>query len=167
MAQQYLGEEFETAADRHLTILETPSDNISIMSSEPGTSENTFPDRYLEAYLRPVNGAAPKVKRLKAKLDTGAQVCLIAERVVASRFGMERIDQEKWHYLDPLGTHELTSLGQIRIVIRVKGKEDWVDVPFQVVPDSFVRKRWDALLDTKFIHRYGILVEGPVGRTAL
>jgi len=78
------------------------------------------------------------------KLHTRASICLIAERV-ASRFGTDRIDSSKRLILNDIGQNGVRTIGQIRIVFRPIYGHKWCDVPFQVVPDTFVRDRFENL----------------------
>ena len=57
-------------------------------------------------------------------------------------------------------------MGQIRLVLRLRPKDRAIDVPFQVVPNSFVRYRFDALLSGKLIKRRNILVSGAEWKEA-
>lgn len=142
-------------SDRHVTAFPELSDSISVMSSTVG--DNAFPDIAVIAHV----GDASDIKSFKGKIDTGAKLCLIAEHVVADRFGTERIDTSRWVILDDLGKNGVRTLGQIKILLRLGSSKKWLEVPFQVIPDSYARYRYDALLSDKLIKRKSILVLGP------
>jgi hypothetical protein len=142
-------------SERHVTAFPELSDSISVMSSTPG--DNIFPDIAIVAHV----GDASEEKSFKGKIDTGARLCLIAEHVVADRFGMERIDTSRWVIVDDLGKNGIRTMGRIEIFIRLGSSPKWLEVPFQVIPDSYVRYRYDALLSDKLIKRKSILVFGP------
>ena len=141
--------------DRHRTAFAEISDNESFMSSTPG--DKVFPDIVITAHV----GDESQVKFFKGKIDTGALVCLIAEHVVKDRFGMDRVDTSKWLTLDDLGRNGVRTLGQIRLTVRLGSVQKWLNVPFEVIPDDYVRYRYDALLSDKLIQRKSILVLGP------
>jgi hypothetical protein len=131
------------------------SDAASALSSNPG--ENVFPDICVFGHV----GDPSKVKSFKGKLDTGANICLMAEHVVTNRWGIERIDSSKCCVLDDLGPNGIRTLGQIRITLRLGSSDRWLKVPFQVIPDSYVRYRYDALLSDKLIKKLNLLLPGP------
>ena len=98
-----------------------------------------------------------------ARLDTQASVCIIAEGVVESRFGgIEAVDTKKRVVLTGIGTeigaNGVLTLGQIKIYFHTLPGTKWFPVPFQVVPDSVVCFKYDAILSGKFIKRNGVLV---------
>jgi hypothetical protein len=131
------------------------SDATSVLSSNPG--DNVFPDVCVFGHVGDPSG----VKSFKGKLDTGANICLIAEHVVTNRWGIERIDSSKCCVLDDLGPSGVRTLGQIRITVRLGSSDEWLKVPFQVIPDSYVRYRYDALLCDKLIKKWRLLLPGP------
>jgi hypothetical protein len=134
------------------------SDSVSvksIMSSNAGGK--AFPDIWISAYME----GTPKKKFFKAKLDTGADLCLISEHVVANKWGLERIDSTKRVTLNSLGMSGILTMGRIRVTIRLGSKIKETNVPFHVVPNSCVQHRFDALLSDSLIKRRKILVPGP------
>jgi hypothetical protein len=141
--------------NRHRKALQDHPDSISVMSST--IVENVFPD---VAILARVGGESAE-KPFKGKLDTGAKTCLISERVVANRWGIERINTSKWLTLDDLGKNGVRTMGEIKLIIRLGSGKKGLEVPFHVIPDSHVRDRYDALLSDKLIQRKTILVLGP------
>ena len=143
--------------ERHGTAFPEVPDHASvksILSSAPGGK--VFPDIWVSAYIK----GTPKKKYFTAKLDTGADQCIISEHVVANRWGLERIDSSKKRVLGSLSINGVQTMGQIRLILRLRPKDREIDVPFQVVPNSFVRYRFDALLSDKLIKRRNILVSG-------
>jgi hypothetical protein len=131
------------------------SDATSVLSSNPG--DNVFPDVCLFGHVGDPSG----VKSFKGKLDTGANICLMAEHVVMNRWGVERIDSSKCCVLDDLGPNGVQTLGQIRITLRLGSSDRWLKVPFQVLPDSYVGCRYDALLCDKLIKKWNLLLPDP------
>src|SRR4051794_163952 len=131
------------------------SDTTSVLSSNPG--DNVFPDICVFGHV----GDPSQVKSFKGKLDTGANICLMAEHVVKNRWGMEWIDSSKGYFLDDVGPNGVQTLGQIRITLRLGPSDRWLKVPFQVMPDSYVKYRYDALLCDKLIKKLSLLLPGP------
>jgi hypothetical protein len=83
---------------------------------------------------------------------------MIAERVVADRFGIDQIDKRQSCVLEGIGMSPTRTLGRIRIKVRFDGRRQRYNVPFEVLPDTCVMGRFDALLSDKFIERTGLLV---------
>ena len=139
------------------------SDSISVMSST--IRDNQFPDIPIFACLAETPVAktvdAPDVKDFKGKLDTGTKLCLLAEHVVADRFGLERIDRSRRVTVNDLGNNGVQTIGEIKLYLLMGRRTKWLEVPFQVLPDSHVQYRYDALMCDKFIKRLGILVLSP------
>ena|SRR2546423_5350298 len=131
------------------------SDNESFMSSSVG--DKVFPDIVVNARV----GDLSQVRPFKGKVDTGARLCLLAEHVVKDRFGMDQVDQSKSLRLNDLGNKGVETLGRIRLTLRLGSNKKWLSVPFEVIPDDYVRYRYDALLSDKLIKRKSILVLGP------
>jgi len=149
--------------DRRINAFPELSDSVSVMSS--ATRDNLFPDIPIFACLAktPVVKSldAPDVKDFRGKLDTGTKLCLLAEHVVADRFGLERIDRSRWVTVNDLGNNGVRTMGEIKLHVLVRSRTKWLEVPFQVLPDSHVKYRYDALMCDKFIKRLGILVLSP------
>jgi hypothetical protein len=145
-------------SDRHDTAFRQISDNDSFVSSNAGG--NAYPEICVFAHL----GDVSELKTFKGKMDTGAVWSLMAEHVVKNRWGIERIDANKWVILDDLGMNGVRTMGQIRLKVRLGSCKKWMDVPFQVIPDSYVRNRYDALLSDKILDRSGIMVYNPKGK---
>jgi hypothetical protein len=141
-------------SEHHGTACPEISDSVSILSSTPGGK--VFPDICVAAYI----GDTGEKKYFKGKLDTGADQCLISEHVVENKWGIGRIDSTKTCVLNGLGMNGVRSLGQIRLTLCLKPKIKEIDVPFQVVPKTLVKYRFDALLSDKLIERRHILVSG-------
>ena len=95
----------------------------------------------------------------RGKLDTGARICLTAERA-ASGFGTE-VGSSRWVTLNDIRQNEVRTIGEIRIVVSLGYGQKWYMAPFHVVPERFVRGRFDALLSNKLTQRMGLLVLGP------
>jgi hypothetical protein len=102
--------------DRRINAFPDLSDSTSVMSS--AVRDNQFPDIPIFACLatEPVVKTldAPDVKDFKGKLDTGAKLCLLAEHVVADRFGLERIDRSKRVIVNELGNNGVQTMGEIK-----------------------------------------------------
>jgi hypothetical protein len=149
--------------ERHGAAFPEVSDHASVksvLSSAPG--RKVFPDIWVSARL----GDTAETKHFMAKLDTGADQCIISEHVVANRWGLDRIDSSKKCVLGSLSIDDVQTMGQIRLVLRLRPKDRAIDVPFQVIPNSFVRYRFDALLSGKLIKRRNILVSGAEWKEA-
>lgn len=125
------------------------------MSSDIGG--DAFSDICVAAHL----GDASDVCFFKGRIDTAAKLCLIAEHVVSDRFGMEKIDKSRWMIVADLGNIGVRTMGEIRILLRLGRCDEWLSVPFQVIPESYAQYRYDAVLSGEFIKRRGILVLGP------
>ena len=148
-------------SDRHDAAFRQTSDNDSFRSFvSSNAGGNAYPHICVFARLPD----AVEMKTFKAKMDTGAVWCLIAQHVVANRWGIEKIDTDKWTVLDDLGSNGVKTMGQIRLRIRMGSCKEWLNVPFQVIPDSNVRDRYDALLSDTVLARSGILAYNPKGR---
>ena len=149
--------------DRRINAFPELSDSISVMSST--IRDNLFPDIPIFACLAKTPVAktldAPDVKDFKGKLDTGAKLCLLAEHVVADRFGLERIDRSSWVVVNDLGNNGIRTMGEIKLHLLTGSRTKWLEVPFQVLPDSHVQYRYDALMCDKIIKRLEILVLNP------
>jgi hypothetical protein len=149
--------------DRRINAFADLSDSISVMSST--TRDNLFPDIPIFACLAKTPVAksldAPDVKDFKGKLDTGAKLCLLAEHVVADRFGLERIDRSRWITVNDLGNSGVRTMGEIKLHLLMGSRTKWLEVSFQVLPDSHVQYRYDALMCDKIIKRLKILVLSP------
>lgn len=149
--------------DRRINAFAELSDGISVMSST--IRDNLFPDIPIFACLTKTPVAksldAPDVKDFKGKLDTGAKLCLLAEHVVADRFGLERIDRSRRVTVNELGNNGVRTMGEIKLHLLMGSRTKWLEVPFQVLPDSHVQYRYDALMCDKIIKRLGILVLSP------
>jgi Retroviral aspartyl protease len=142
-------------SSHHETAIPEISDSISVISSTAGGK--VFRDIFISAYM----GDESDEKFFKAKLDTGADFCLISEHIVENKWGTERIDATKSRLLNGVGMHDIRTMGQIRITIQLRPGIKRVDVPFQVLSNTFVAYRFDALLSDRVIGRRGILVWGP------
>lgn len=149
--------------DRRINAFPELSDSISVMSST--VRDNLFPDIPIFACLAktPVTKSldAPDVKDFKGKLDTGTKLCLLAEHVVADRFGLEKIDRSRWVTVNELGNNGVRTIGEIKLHLLMGSRTKWLEVSFQVLPDSHVRYRYDALMCDKIIKRLEILVLNP------
>jgi len=149
--------------DRRINAFTELSDSISVLSST--VRDNQFPDIPIFACLAktPVTKSlyAPDVIDFKGKLDTGTKLCLLAEHVVADRFGLERIDRSRRVTVNDLGDNGVQTIGEIKLHLLMGRRTKWLEVPFQVLPDSHVQYRYDALMSDKIIKRLGILVLNP------
>ena len=149
--------------DRHINAFPEISDSVSVMSST--VRGNPFPDIPIFACIAktPVVKSldAPDVKDFKGKLDTGAKLCLLAEHVVADRFGLERIDRNERVTVNDLGNNGVLTMGEIKLHLLMGSRTKWLEVSFQVLPDSHVQYRYDALMSDKIIKRLEILVLNP------
>jgi len=153
----------DSEPDRRINAFTELSDSISVLSST--VRDNQFPDIPIFACLAktPVTKSlyAPDVINFKGKLDTGTKLCLLAEHVVADRFGLERIDRSRSVIVNDLGNNGVRTMGEIKLHIRIRGRKKWLEVPFQVLPDSHVQYRYDALMSDRIIKRFGILLLDP------
>jgi hypothetical protein len=149
--------------DRRINAFAELSDSISVMSST--IRGNPFPDIPIFACLAKLPAAksinAPGVTDFRGKLDTGAKLCLLAEHVVADRFGLERIDRSRRVTVNELGSNGVQTMGEIKLYLLTGSRTKWLEVPFQVLPDSHVQYRYDALMSDKIIKRLEILVLSP------
>ena len=149
--------------DRRINAFSEISDSISVMSAT--ARDNLFPE--IPVFACPAKTpvakslAAPDVKDFKGKLDTGAKLCLLAEHVVADRFGLERIDRSRWVTVNDLGNNGVQTMGEIKLHVLMGSRTKWLEVSFQVLPDSHVQYRFDALMSDKIIKRLEILVLNP------
>jgi hypothetical protein len=149
--------------DRRINAFTELSDSLSVLSST--VRDDSYPDIPIFACLAktPVEKSlyAPDVKYFKGKLDTGTKLCLLAQHVVADRFGLERIDRSKWVTVNELGNNGVRTMGEIKLHLLMGSRTKWLEVSFQVLPDSHVQSRYDALMSDKIIKRLKILVLSP------
>jgi hypothetical protein len=118
---------------------------------------SAFPDLWIAARL----GDESQVRFFKVRLDTAAALCVIAEHVVADRFGFERIDASRWTIISDLVGNGVRTMGEITIQLGLRSGEEWLSVPFQVIPESCGGYRFDALLSRELVRKMNILVLGP------
>ena len=141
-------------SDRPETAVPEISDSVSVLSSNVGARK--FPDICISAYIED----ASEEKFFMGTLDTGAQLSLISEHVVANRWGIDRIDSTKSCELKDLGLNGVRTMGTIRITLRLAAGVKELNAPFHVVSNTIVQYRFDALLSDSLIKRRDILVLG-------
>jgi hypothetical protein len=112
-----------------------------------------FPDICISAY----SSLGSEEKFFKGKVDTETKVNLISEHTVADRWGTEQIDATKACVLTDFGVCDIATMGQIRLKLRFSPGVKLMEAPFQVIPTSVVRYRFDALLSDSLIKRMSIL----------
>jgi len=137
---------------RHETPVPETSDTVSVLSSN--VAARKFPDICISAYIED----ASEEKFFMGTLDTGAQLSLISEHVVANRWGMDRIDSTKVCELKDLGLSGVRTMGTIRITLRLAAGVKELNASFHVVSNEVVQYRFDALLSDSLINRRDILV---------
>ena len=142
-------------SERHVNVFEDINDAVSFMSST--VCDDVFPDVFIITCIR----GAPEERVIIGKLDTGAKVCVVAEHVVVTRWGIDKVDSSKRCILTGLETSGVRSLGEINIRIILDDQGRQLETPFQVVPEEYVRHRWDALLSDKLIKKLDILIFNP------
>jgi hypothetical protein len=127
-------------------VLPSPSDNISIMSSNFGDGE--VPEVSLVGYAA---SNASNETLFKGILDTGASVCIITD-TAASRIGADQIDSSKSRVLLMLG-EKLQTKGQVRIIFRLTTSHRRYSTLFDIIPDNGSHSGVDAVLSGRVSKR--------------
>ena len=132
-------------SDRDVAVHSLPSDSIPAISFDLSSGEFQAVD--LLGY--PASDVF-SIRTVRGAVDTGAGACLIAERV-ASGFGTDQIDSSKQVILKEIGQNEVRTIGQIKIAYGLRHGGNSYYATFHVVPDRFVRGRFDVLLSARLI----------------
>lgn len=68
--------------------------------------------------------------------------------IITQQFGFEEVDTTKWQNLRFESGEQVKTLGQLAIFVCLGTLENlrWREVTFEVVPNSFVRDRFDSVL---------------------
>ena len=96
-----------------------------------------------------------------AKLDTGADVCVLSEKV-ATRIGLDQIDRSDQPYIEVLAEKATKPMGRIDLEFRLSVSQQWYRTSFYVFPDTVVRDKFDALFSREIIGQMDLLRLGPV-----
>jgi hypothetical protein len=88
---------------------------------------------------------------MKGRLYTGVKCSLIDERVVKDRLNIEQVDKSKRQVFKFPNGNEVQTLGQLKLWVRLRSVSTAEAVIFEVIPDSYVRNRYDALLSDDLI----------------
>jgi hypothetical protein len=96
-----------------------------------------------------------------AKLDTGADVCVLSEKV-ATRIGLDQIDRSDQPCIDVLAEKGTKPMGRIDLDFRLSGSQQWYRTSFYVFSDTVIRDKFDALFSREIIGQLDLLRLGPV-----
>jgi hypothetical protein len=96
-----------------------------------------------------------------AKLDTGADVCVLSEKV-AARFGLDQINRSDRPDIEVLAEKGTKPIGRIDLEFRLSVSQQWYRTGFYVFSDTIVRDKFDALFSQEIIRQMDLLRLGPV-----
>jgi hypothetical protein len=149
-----------SASDRHLanstTLPRSYSERTSVIRLNEGESTNWLPD--VDIYA--IGSDEANLVNFVAKLDTGAGVCVMAEKV-AARIGIDQIDKSDQPNIEGLADQGINPIGRIDIDFRLSTSRQWYRGCFYVISDSIIRDRFDALFSKEVIGQMKLLLLGP------
>jgi hypothetical protein len=104
----------------------------------------------------------PEGEFMLAKLFTGVSSCIISEHVVRDRLNMEEVDATKREELRFADGSLVETLGQLTLSIELGLRNAGFsrgpvsrEVTFMVIPDTYVKGRYDALLSNDVVSVFG------------
>jgi hypothetical protein len=94
-------------------------------------------------------------KDMKVQLFRTTSTCLISEHIITDRVGIKEVDTTKQQDLR-FTREEVKTLGQLTIFICLGTPRElrWRKVTFEVLPNSFVRNRFDSVLSDEAISAF-------------
>ena len=147
--------------DRHLAssgpIPHSSSERTSVITLNAVGSTKWLPD--VDVYASGPDAA--NLVNFVAKLDTGADVCVLSEKV-ATRIGLDQIDRSDQPYIEVLAEKGTKPMGRIDLEFRLSVSEQWYRTSFYVFPDTVIRDKFDALFSREIIGQMDLLRLGPV-----
>jgi hypothetical protein len=95
-------------------------------------------------------------KTMKVELFRTTSTCLISEHIITEQFGIKEVDTTKQQELEFASGERVNTLGQLTIFVCLGTREKlrWREVTFEVVPNSFVRSRFDSVLSDDAISAF-------------
>lgn len=139
------------------------------MAIESVASLNTGGSRAAKAVVMFARTASnSEEKSMKAMLFTGVSSCIISEHVVRDRFNMEEVDATKREELRFADGPLVETLGQLTLSIQLGSRNAGFsqesvsqEVTFMVIPNTYVRYRYDALLSNDVVSAFGTVRPCP------
>lgn len=94
---------------------------------------------------------------MKVELFRTERISLISEHIITQQFGIGEVDttkQQEWGFAKQ---ERVKTLGQLTIFVCLGTLENlrWQKVTFEVVPNNFVRDRFDSVLSDEAILAFG------------
>jgi hypothetical protein len=108
-----------------------------------------------------VGSNAENLVNFIAKLDTGADMCVLSEKV-AARIGLDRIDGSDRPDVEVLAEKGSKPIGRIDLEFRLSVSQQWYRTSFYVFSDTIIRDKFDALFSQQIIRQMDLLRLGPV-----
>lgn len=146
--------------DRHLASSRLPhssSERTSVITLDAVGNTKWLPD--VDVYA--IGSNAANLVNFVAKLDTGADVCVLSEKV-ATRIGLDQIDRSDQPNIEVLAEKGTKPMGRIVLDFRLSVSQQWYRTSFYVFPDTVIRDRFDALFSREIIGQMDLLRLGPV-----
>jgi hypothetical protein len=133
------------------------SERTSVITLNAVGNTKWLPD--VDVYA--IGSNAANLVNFVAKLDTGADMCVLSEKV-ATRIGLDQIDRSDQPYIEVLAEKGTKPMGRIDLEFRLSVSQQWYRTSFYVFPDTVVRGNFDALFSRKIIGQMDLLRLGPV-----
>ena len=132
------------------------SGGTSVIPLGTGDRTNWLPD--VDVYA--IGSDEGNVVKFVAKLDTGAEICVMAERV-AARIGIHHIDTSDQPDIQGLARQVVKPMGRIDIEFHLRPDPQRYRGSFYVIPDLVVDDRFDAHFSRDVIGQMNLLLLGP------
>ena len=149
-----------SGSDHHLASSRAPprssSERASVIRLIAGKVTNWPPD--VDVYA--VGSDEANVVNFVAKLDTAADICIMAEKT-AARFGIDQIDRSDQPDIQGLAEKGIKSMGRIEVDFHLALETQWYGGSFYVISDLVIQDRFDALLSREAIPQMNLLLLGP------
>jgi hypothetical protein len=133
------------------------SERTSVITLNAFGNTKWLPD--VDVYA--IGSNAANLVNFVAKLDTGADVCVLSEKV-AIRIGLDQIDRSDQPCIDVLAEKGTKPMGRIDLEFRLSGSQQWYRTSFYVFSDTVIRDKFDALFSREIIGQLDLLRLGPV-----
>jgi hypothetical protein len=147
--------------DRHVAtsrlIPYSSSEHTSIITLNAAGNTKWLPD--LDVYA--VGSNAANLVNFIAKLDTGADMCVLSEKI-AARIGLDQIDRSDRPDIEVLAEKGSKPIGRIDLEFRLSVSQQWYRTSFYVFSDTIIRDKFDALFSQQIIRQMDLLRLGPV-----
>ena len=147
--------------DRHLAssrlIPHSSSERTSVITLNAVGNTKWLPD--VDVYA--IGSNAANLVNFVAKLDTGADMCVLSEKV-ATRIGLDQIDRSDRPHIEVLAETGTKPMGRIVLEFRLSVSQQWYRTSFYVFPDTVVRDKFDALFSREIIGQMDLLRLGPI-----